>query len=114
LTEDEMKKLIGGAAFAVMASGALVNLGPTPAHANEATSCVWTPEEGAGEYPEGTVKEEFWGTETRPDGSVVHRYRLWRCSHGTWWYEGDKYYPAQPDSDDDDGWGDGGHREILT
>jgi hypothetical protein len=71
-----MKKLIGGAAFAVMASGALVNLGPTSAHANEATSCVWTPEKGVGEYPEGTVKEEFWGTETRPDGSVMHRYRL--------------------------------------
>jgi hypothetical protein len=25
-----------------------------------------------------------------------------------------QYYPAQPDRDDDDGWGDGGRREILT
>jgi hypothetical protein len=86
-----MKRLIGGVAFA--AAVAVLGLGAGPASADDETKCVW-PEDGD-EYDVGVVKEEFWGTETRPDGSVAHRFRLFRCEEGRWWnYLGDRYYPA--------------------
>jgi hypothetical protein len=104
-----MKRFLGGVAFAVAASTAVLGFGAAPASADDDV-CVWSDEEG-GEYPVGSVKEEFWGTETRPDGRVEHRYRLFRCEPGDWWnYIGDRYYPDRSGGgdDDDDGWGGGG------
>jgi hypothetical protein len=104
-----MKRFLGGVAFAVAASTAVLGFGAAPASADDDV-CVWSDEEG-GEYPVGAVKEEFWGTETRPDGGVAHRYRLFRCEPGDWWnYIGDRYYPeggggGGGGGDDDDGWG---------
>jgi hypothetical protein len=103
-----MKRFLGAVALAAAASAAVFGFGAVPASADENT-CVWY--EDGDEYPVGTVKEEFWGTENRPGGRVEHRFRLFRCEPGSWWnYVGDKYYPAGGggDDDDDDDWGGGG------
>ena len=105
-----MKRRLAGAAFAIAAILGTLSLGSAPAQADDDGSCVWY--EDGDEYPEGTQKEEYWGVETRPDGRAVYRYRVFRCAHGAWWYEGSTYYPVDRDDDDDDE-GDG-HTEILT
>jgi hypothetical protein len=112
--EVEMNVVVRGATLgivAVTAVTAMLAAAPAPTFADEPGSCVWYEEPGEA-YPPGTYKEEFWGTETRPDGRMYHRFRIFRCVNGAWWYEGDKYYPAERDRDDDDDWD--GHREILT
>lgn len=104
-----MKRILAGPVLGVATVLATVAVAPAIAYADDSGSCFW-PEDGD-EYPAGTEKEEFWGTEPRPGGRVVHRYRIFRCENGAWMYQGDKYYPGQSDDDDDD---DGDYTPILT